>query len=249
MKYFYILLSLTLLFSCKKKNQTQYGTYELKLIDSPGLYDNFFIDISSVEVLIQGKGWYTLDKRINGQIDLLEYDNGVDLLLADRNFELGKLIKIRLNFGENNFIVKSGVYHTLILPLSVQDGVEIAIDTDLNSTEKIEEWIDIDVAKSIHENTDGTIIFEPVIRTFKKEFNGRIKGFVFPFESQPYVQAIKGNDTLTAIPDDNGFYQFSGLQGSYKLKFIPSIGSYSTVETNPINVTANQIQVHDTINL
>ncbi|MFN5982136.1 MAG: DUF4382 domain-containing protein [Fluviicola sp.] len=205
------------------------------------------MDLTSIEVLVQGKGWVTMDNKFSGQIDLLQYNNGLDLLIANRSFEFCKLIKIRLILGENNFIVKNGVFHTLILPLSAQDGIEIDIDSDLNSIEKVEEWIDIDVGKSVTEQNDGSFIFNPVIRTFKKELNGRIKGYVFPFEALPYVQAIKGNDTLTAIPNEDGFYQFSGLQGAYKLKFIPSIGTYNTIITNPINVTSNQIQVYDTI--
>lgn len=249
MKLLYLLSLFLIFFSCKKKTETKFSTYELRLIDSPGMYQNLFIDITSVEVMIQGIGWKTMNNKFSGLIDLLEYNNGVDLLLADKYLEQGKIIKVRILFGENNFIVKNGIYHTLILSANVQNGLIIDMDSDLKDLDMLEEWIDIDVGKSIIENNDGTFIFNPSVRTFKNQFNGRIKGYVFPIESQPYIQAIKGNDTLTAIPDSSGFYQFSGLQGSYKLKFIPSLMGYSTVITNPINVTSNQIQVYDTINL
>lgn len=240
---FFLLLFLTVLFiGCKKKNTSiETGTFELYLTDSPGLYDNLYVDIQEVEVLIQGIGWEKLDLQIVAPIDLLAFNNGTDVLLAKRNIQIGSIIKIKLTLGENNFVVKNGITHTLILPSNVQSGIEITLNSPIENNLTSKDWIDFDAGKSVKELPDGTFKLIPVIKTYKESNNGRIKGFVLPAESFPHIEAIKGSDTTIAIPEDNGFFQFSGLQGAYKLRFVPSVGTFNTIETTPINVTGNEV--------
>lgn len=240
MKYLLLLTTVLLLLSCKKKDEQQYGTYELRLCDSPGNYEHVYLDIQQVSVMVEGIGWEDLATSV-GVVDLLEYNNGLDLLLGSKLVPVGKLIQIRLILGPNNTLVENGNSHTLVIPSASQSGVKINVDTDISPSATTIEWLDVDAGRSIMALPNGTYKMTPVLRTFKASNNGRFKGYVLPVEANAHIQAIKGNDTIIAIPEDDGFYQLSGLQGNYKLRFVPGIGTYNTVDMDDNSVTGNQI--------
>jgi len=241
MKFILLLLpALLLVGSCKKDEPVQYGTYELRLCDSPGNYEHVYLDIQQVSIMVEGSGWEDLSTSV-GVVDILEYNNGLDLLIGSKLVPAGKLIQIRLILGPNNTLVENGNTHTLVIPSSFQSGIKINIDTEIIADGTTKEWLDIDAGSSIKELPNGTYKMTPVLRSFKESDNGRFKGYLLPVEANAHVQAIKGNDTIIVIPEDDGFYQFSGLQGNYKLRFVPGIGTYNTVEMTDNVVTGNQI--------
>ncbi len=241
MRYLLLLVPISFLFiSCKKDEPIRYGTYELHLCDSPGNYEHVYLDIQQVSVMVEGVGWEDVATS-PGVVDILEYNNGLDLLLGSKSVPAGKLIQIRLILGPNNTLVENGNTHTLVIPSASQSGVKINIETEISADVTTKEWLDIDAGRSITALSNGTYKMTPILRTFKEADNGRFKGYLLPVEANAHIQAIRGTDTVIAIPEDDGFYQFSGLQGNYKLRFVPGIGTYNTVEIDNNSVTGNQI--------
>lgn len=252
MKYLFLFAVCVTLLSCKKETADQkYGTYELRLCDAPGYYDHVYLDIAKVSVNVTGQGWVDLKNSNLGIIDLLTFDNGMDTLLGTSSIPVGSINQIRLLLGENNSIVVNGQQETLIVPSAQQSGVKINVNVSIAEDETVTEWLDIDAAKSITELGNGTYKLSPVMRTFNASKNGRFKGYVLPVEALAYVTAVNQTtgDSLIAIPNEDGFYQFSGMQGTYTLTFIPGIGTYNTEVLNDETVTNADILTIPTVNL
>ncbi|UYQ94775.1 DUF4382 domain-containing protein [Chitinophaga horti] len=139
----------TIIWSCSKDdsasserigaNQQRLQVY---LTDDPGLFDQVFIDIRNVEVLVDTcssdddddrwdkhsrcwwddgrwdrkkdtcKVWDTLAIR-SGIYDILSFRNGVDTLFANGVVPKGTVKKIRITIGNNNSLVKDSVTYPL----------------------------------------------------------------------------------------------------------------------------------------
>lgn len=218
-------------FSCKKENQgtaNAFGTYILRLTDSPGEYEHVYVDIQDVSVHIAGTGWIDIGPQVPGIYDLLAYNNGLDTLLSQGTLPAGTISQIRIILGSNNSAVINGTTHALSVPSAQQSGVKINVNTAIAANGTTIQWIDFDAGKSISQLPNATYQLKPVLRAYNNSTNGRIKGFVLPGDASPYVKAFNTTDTLLAIPEANGFFQFSGLStGTYQLDFIPGNSSYS----------------------
>ena len=251
MKYFFLLAFGISLVACKKKAINQkFGNYELHLCDAPGYYDHLYLDIVKVSVNVTGEGWFDLENSNLGIVDLLSFDNGIDTLLGSVAIPVGSINQIRLMLGANNSIVVNGEMETLIVPSAQQSGVKINVNTTITEGTTVE-WLDIDAGKSVQELGNGIYRLTPVMRTFSAAKNGRFRGYVFPVESYAYVLAINqsSGDTLIAIPEDDGYYQLSGLQGNYNVVFKPGIGTYNTMTLENSAVYNADILTLPTINL
>lgn len=157
----------TIIWSCSKDessapdkvpaNQQRLQVY---LTDDPGLFDQVFIDIKSVEVLVDTCGdnddddnrwgknercwwddgrydrkdtckvWDTLAIRA-GVYDILSFRNGIDTLFASGLVPQGTIKKIRITIGSNNSLVKDSV----VYPLKSLTG-----ETKLIVNVRHEEW-------------------------------------------------------------------------------------------------------------
>ncbi|MBI3237811.1 MAG: DUF4382 domain-containing protein [Flavobacteriia bacterium] len=238
-----LLLILLLVFSCKKdEDQPQeYGSYILRLTDSPGEYEHVYIDIQDVAVNVSGQGWIDIGPQVPGIYDLLNYNNGIDTLLSSATLPEGTITQIRLILGSNNSIVVSGTNYNLIVPAAQQSGIKLNVQTTISSSLDVIEWIDFDAGKSIVDQGNNVYKLLPVLRSYTNASNGRIKGTLLPVDALGYIRAIQGTDTLLAIPESSGFFQFSGLSGTYQLDFIPTNVSYSQQTTYNNSVTGSQI--------
>lgn len=237
------LLILTLCFSCKKEEDKpqEYGSYILRLTDSPGEYDHVYIDIQDVSVNVSGQGWIDIGPQVPGIYDLLSYNNGIDTLLSIATLPEGTITQIRLILGSNNSIVVNGNSHSLIVPAAQQTGIKLNVNTTISASLDVIEWIDFDAGKSVVEQGNNVYKLLPVLRSYTNTTNGRIKGVLLPADALGYIQAIQGTDTLIAIPENSGFFQFSGLSGTYQLNFIPTSASYSQQTTYNNSVAGSQI--------
>ena len=247
-----ILLLLTLsIVSCKKDEEAnqEYGSYILRLTDSPGEYDHVYVDIADVSVNISTVGWVDIGPQVPGIYDLLAYDNGLDTLLSNATLPTGTITQIRLILGTNNSVVVNGVSHNLSVPSAQQSGIKLTINSTISANSTLIEWLDFDAGKSVKLLGNGTYQLNPVLHNFSAATNGRINGTLLPADALAYVAAIKGNDTLIAIPEANGFFQFSGLSGNYQLDFIPTIQTYSSQTLTNNVVIGNQISSIGTITL
>jgi hypothetical protein len=112
--------------------------------------------------------------------------------------------------------------------------------------------MDFDASRSIVKaGNSGQYILKPVIRTFAKAAGGAIQGVVLPDSAKASVTAIAGTDTLSAIPDDAGFYKFWGVPANtYQLIFsADSTTGYHSDTLNNIAVTVGNITSVDTVKL
>jgi len=133
----------------------------------------------------------------------------------------GEVSQIRLILGDNNSVVIAGVSYPLTTPSAQESGLKLNIHATLVAGIVYRLWIDFDAGRSIvSAGNSGKFLLKPVIRCFSSAIGGSLKGFVLPNEAQPEVLAIQGTDTLTALPNLNGYYFFGGINpGTYDLEF------------------------------
>ena len=125
--------------SCQKESaaSSSNSTLHIRLTDAPTHFDEVNVDIREVRVkfsddTLNTGGWVTLN-TYPGIYDLLDYQNGVDTLLATGAFPLRVVKEIRFVLGPNNTIVDAGVSYPLTIPSGSESGLKINIDKSINS--------------------------------------------------------------------------------------------------------------------
>lgn len=202
-------------------NPSGKASVTMRLTDGPADYDAVYLDIQSVEVVMNGGGTVTLNPVRPGIYDILRFRNGLDTLLLRADIPAGTVSQIRLVLGNNNSVVVNGVSHELTTPSGQTSGIKLNLNEDFVAGGAYVIWIDFDAAKSIHETGNGKYMLKPVIRAYSAETNGRIEGYVIPLAALTTVYAINGTDTFAAIPDPvNAYFRFGGLPaGTYNVWF------------------------------
>ncbi len=164
-----VLLSSSLIFySCSKDSNSSQGTSTLnvRLTDAPTAYEEVNVDIREVRVKFSddslNTGWVTLN-TFPGIYRLLDFQNGVDTLLATGAFPFQTIKEIRFVLGPNNTIKDAGVVYPLTIPSGSESGLKLKISKDLNETlETI--IIDFDAALSVTKDGTGDYKLRPVLR-------------------------------------------------------------------------------------
>jgi hypothetical protein len=247
--------------ACKKSDSgsnNQPSSMNIYLTDAPADYKAVWIDIE--QVMVKGNsdssgndGWVSVPLLRAGKYNLLDLRNGKDTLLGGVDLPAGKVSQIRLILGESNqLVLNDGTTVDLKTPSGQESGIKLDVDADLKAGIPYELVLDFDAARSIVKaGNSGQYILKPVIRTFAKAAGGGIQGVVLPDSANAHVMAISGADTLGAIPDASGSYQFWGVpEGSYNLIFsADSTTGYKSDTLNNIAVTVGNITTADTVRL
>ena len=229
--------------SCKKdgdsnnnNNNNGGGTAKvsMRLTDAPGDYDHVYVDIQQVVLTVEGSAAVTVAPIRPGIYDLLDFANGVDTLLMEATVPAGKVSQIRLVLGNNNSVVVNGASYDLGTPSAQESGLKLNLKETLVAGGAYTFWIDFDAGKSIVQTGNGAYKLKPVIRAYSAQTNGRLKGYIMPLNAMATVYAIQGTDTLSAIPDANGFFMFSGMvDGTYTVYVEPGLlGLQAYTQTN-----------------
>ena len=200
------------------------------LKDAPSNYDAVYIDIRSVEVTMEGSSAFTITPTRPGIYNILNFKNGLDTLLVKSDIPSGKISQIRLLLGSNNSVVVSGVSYPVDAPSTQESGLKLNLDATLVANQAHDFWLDFDAGKSIVVTGNNTYKLKPVIRAYSALTDGRIKGYVLPAAALTTVYAVNGTDTFSTIPDNSGYYAFTGLPA----------GNYSVIldaSVNNVNVT------------
>jgi hypothetical protein len=221
-----VVSALMLVTGCdKSETSDQQAVLEVRLTDAPGAYEEVLIDVQDVQIHVSdvdGEGnWQSL--LVNqGVYDLLDFQNGMDTLLAQMELPAGLVTQMRLVLGPNNQLKVDGAYHDLATPSAQQSGLKFNIDATLVGGVAYRLWIDFDAARSIVHKGNGGYSLKPVIRTYTDAITGAISGNVLPAAAQAYVKAIAGADTLGTIPAEDGNFMIHGVpEGAYKVVFEP----------------------------
>ncbi len=227
---------------------------EIRLTDSPALYDSVNIDILSIYINATNdanSGWRQLTLLQPGIYNLLDFRNGVDTLLAGQDVPSGRINQIRLVLGPNNTVVENGISYPLEVPSAMQSGLKLNLHATLAAGITYKLWIDFDASRSIVTTGFGEYILKPVIRTYTQATGGTLEGTVLPSGANVAVWAILETDSIMAYPETNGFFRITGLQGSasWKVLYDANTPGYMDYELNDVTVTAGQVTTLDQVTL
>jgi hypothetical protein len=236
---FFGLITVILATSCDLENNSDttmkagHAKVNFYLIDAPADYDEVWIDVLSVEVLMKGdqedngSAWINLPYESNEQkINLLSLTGGNSEYLGELEIPAGEISQIRLILGEDNYLVQGGNRLDLKTPSAQQSGLKLKVDKPLNEGIAYDLVIDFDASRSIVKaGNSGQYILKPVLRVIAEE-SATIEGTVLPLEAGPVtVSAVIDQDSVGTFADDSGKFVIRGLKaGNYKLIFTPNEG-------------------------
>jgi len=253
--------------ACNKSTSVENGPgiqeVNFMLTDGPGSYDNVFIDIKSLQIVIDtaregsrrrdtcnwdhiaanrnarkdsGLVWTTMPIKA-GVYDILKFRNGLDTLFASANVPKGSVRLVRIEFGTNNSVVKDSVSY----PLNLASNMPAYITLKLNGRE-FEEfasrrhriWLDFDVSRSIIA-ANGRFYLIPVMHTFVEKNTASVAGKVKPKDAKAVITLFNNTDTAYALPNREGEFKMRGLKdGTYKLYVKASNGYKDTTINNVV---------------
>ncbi len=150
--------------ACKKDNAAAgTTTLKVKMTDAPTALDEVNVDIREVRVNFRddSTGWVNLT-TVAGIYNLLDFQNGIDTLIAQGVVPTGNVKELRLVLGPNNSVVVNGQTFPLTIPSGGSSGLKIKINKNL-STRLDSLLIDFDAALSIKQENDGYKL-RPVIK-------------------------------------------------------------------------------------
>jgi hypothetical protein len=220
-----------------KNNSEDKAKVQLMLTDAPAVYDAVYVDIREVLLHSEVDGWVSVPLENPGIYNLLEFSNGLDVLLGDVYISPGMLSQMRLVLGSENSVVVDGVTYPLTTPSGSTSGLKLNMNSQLEAGLFYKFWLDFDAARSIHVTGNGNYMLKPVIRMYSEASGGAITGNVFPAEAAPIVTVFNATDTLAAFPAANGHFLISGIpEGIYTVTFSSRITPLPVLEVVVLNV-------------
>jgi hypothetical protein len=210
--------------SCSKDSTTSY-TYSVRLTDAPGPFSAVYIDLQGVEVT--GSDGKAVTMNIHpGTINLLNFSNGVDTLIASGSLEIATVAQIRLILGTNNYVMINSVKYPLSTPSADQTGLKLQVHQTLQAGVGYSVVLDFDANKSIVLQGNGTYSLKPVIRTVEAAINGSIQGKITPIGTLAIVTATSADLSLSFSSNVNvaGNFMIMGLPaGTYTVTVTPTL--------------------------
>ncbi|MCB9315112.1 MAG: DUF4382 domain-containing protein [Lewinellaceae bacterium] len=163
-----LLLICILLFvawACEKDDSTSGKTVlNVRLTDGPGDYQQVNVDIQEVRLKMADDTSQWLSLATNAGIyNLLDFQNGVDTIIATGPVPLDVLKEVRLVLGPENSVMVDSTLYDLETPSAEQSGLKIKIDKSLGLVlDSL--TLDFDAEKSIVKTGNGKFILKPVIK-------------------------------------------------------------------------------------
>ncbi len=223
----------------------RFGDLRIRLVDSPGDYQQVNIVVSRVEVHVADAdsvgGWTTINDN-PATYDLLDLRNGVNAVLGDAKLAAGKYTQIRLIIGAGSMVVINDTAYSLEIPSGFQTGIKLNHDFTIESGKLYELTLDFDAARSIHQTGAGQYKLNPVIRVQATVTSGTISGIVAPVAARAIVSAVVGTDTLSASADSvTGAFMLIALPaGVYAVAIEPTDTLYADTTIADVQVIAQQ---------
>lgn len=246
-----LLLGAVILFSCSKSTSPNMGSIQVYLTDAPASFDSVNIVVTQVSVHMAGNdslsGWQTISDT-TAHYDLLQLQNGAEVLFASHQLPAGQYTQIRLIIGTGSYVVVGGVSYPLTIPSGMQTGIKLNHTFTIVNGEVYQLLLDFDADMSIIQTGTGQYKLKPVIRVVPVQLSGDVKGVVIPHAVTIFTTS--GSDTIAVTEADTstGFFKIIGLlAGSYDLKFHPESILYADSTIFNVNVTAGQTTDLDTV--
>lgn len=231
------------------QNSSGYATVSFRLMDAPCDYDHLYIDVQGIEIHSDSNGWEALSPFNAGVYDVLELANGLDTLLCKVELPEGKVSQIRLLLGNNNSLVVDGSTFDMKVPSGSQSGIKLNLHKYLEANTSYNVWLDFDACRSVVEKGNGGYSLKPVIRAFADSANGKLTGYVLPDSANAVVYAINNGDSISAMPESNGYFMICGLDGTYDVYFQSNNTNISDSTISNVSINFGEIVSVDTVEL
>jgi hypothetical protein len=181
-----------------------------------------------------------------GVYDLLKLRNGMDTLLASGLTTTGKILKIKITLGSDNTVFTDS---TTSYPLEIFGPnpfftINVArTDVSVVSNNEFKLWLDFNLSRSIF-FWNGGFLLKPLFTVFNDVVTAKVEGIVLPEGASPLVAAFNATDTLYALPNEDGRYQFSGVPAStYSINFKGRNGYKDTTINNIVVDSMRVVQI------
>lgn len=225
------------------------GTMEVLLHDAPANYDevNVFIERVEVNNSESDEGWVELNSP-QQSYDLLKLTNGATEVLGSAELPVGTYEQVRLILSsEGHSVVVDGEEHSMFVPSGAQTGIKLNVNAEIEPDFTYTMLLDFDAARSVvvrgNQQAGEDYLLKPVIKATNEAVTGNIAGAVEPVDSEPFVYAIAGEDTLSSTKADtsNGEFKLIGLEeGSYTVSVDPTDDSYATENVDDVEVSVGE---------
>jgi len=224
---------------------SQLGELRIRLVDSPGDYEQVNIVVTRVEVhraeADSMSGWTTINNT-PATYDLLVLRNGANAILGDAQLTPGQYTQIRLIVGQGSTVMVGGVSYPLSIPSGFQTGIKLNHDFSIEGGKLYELMLDFDADRSIHETGSHQYMLQPVIRVQAVVTSGSISGIIAPVVSRALVSTVVGTDTVSTAADTlTGAFELMALPaGSYALDIEATDTLYADTTITGVQVVAQQ---------
>ncbi len=149
--------------ACKKDSEQ--ATLHIRLTDGPGDYQQVNLDIREIRVKTsQDIDQWLLLQTNAGVYNLLDFQNGIDTLLALGPVPAFTLQEVRFILGPNNSVMVDGTLYPLEAPSAEESGLKVKIGKNLSPNALLTLLLDFDAAESVKEQGNGTFKLHPVIK-------------------------------------------------------------------------------------
>ncbi len=140
-------------------------TVQFRLTDAPcETCQQVNVEIREIQIKMAGEdeAWISVPTTA-GIYDLLEYQNGEDILIATAELPEGEELKeVRFVLGEDNTVMVDDQLHPLTTPSAQQSGLKVKINKELDQSDQTF-ILDFDARESVREQNGGYAL-HPVIK-------------------------------------------------------------------------------------
>ncbi len=141
----------------------------IRMTDAPTNLEEVNIDLRAITIKGPGAS-ETIELTTNAGIyNLLDYQNGIDTLIASAMLEIDEVRQIRLILGENNTVKVNGEIEELFVPSGAQSGLKILVCLNLEDILEYDLILDFDAQASIHQTGNGRYMMRPVIKPLNED--------------------------------------------------------------------------------
>jgi len=144
--------------------------FKIRMTDAPIDYEEVNIDLQGV--IIYGKSKKVADSLELGTnagiYNLLDFQNGIDTLIANAMITIDTIKEVRLILGDNNTVKVDGEIFDLTIPGNAKNGLRIKLCIPLTDFDEFILNIDFDAEKSVKKTGNGFKL-KPVIKVLNPD--------------------------------------------------------------------------------
>jgi hypothetical protein len=154
-------------FACEKSDESnaqEQTRLDIYLTDGPGDYQQVNVDILQIRIktAYDTSQWLDVPTK-TGVYNLLDFQKGVDTLLASGMVPANILREVRFVLGNNNSVMVDSILYPMETPSAQESGLKIKVDKTLAAT--IDSLtLDFDAEQSVLKTGNGMYKLKPVIK-------------------------------------------------------------------------------------